>query len=239
MEYIKGMSEFKAEAVSSAAARLGRLADCFPEPEKNFFLELIERHDEELLGLLDRYDRKEISVEHLKHQVARKVVKTSVDYCYVIYNNLFENISTERAKQLVKGSTQASSAAEPAVALTYGEIDFHSFSCILEKLTIKKGDVFVDLGHGTGKALICASLLYGTLLSECIGIELIPELNDVSVGVTTAFRRMVNSDTKHFASSRMCDIRVMEGDILGSDFDWTVAGILPHLVLENYTILKN
>lgn len=85
-------------------------------------------------------------------------------------------------------------------SLTYGEVDFFSFNTILELVKPQDGQVaalinqsidrsmivcvciqvFVDLGHGTGKAVVSAALLYGHVLSECRGIELLKPLHDVS-----------------------------------------------------------
>src|SRR5690349_3545932 len=41
-------------------------------------------------------------------------------------------------------------------SLVYGEIDFFSFATILEKAKPRKNDIFCDLGHGTGRAVIAA-----------------------------------------------------------------------------------
>lgn len=40
--------------------------------------------------------------------------------------------------------------------LVYGEIDFFSFAAIMEKVGPEPGEVFVDLGHGTGRAVVAA-----------------------------------------------------------------------------------
>lgn len=62
-------------------------------------------------------------------------------------------------------------------AFTYGEISFDTFPEILA-LSLSKGnpkpDNFYDLGSGTGKAVIIATLLGG--FQKIRGIELIPEL---------------------------------------------------------------
>ena len=213
--------------------RLARFADHFPNPEKTYFLSLIAHQDPEIFAMLQSYDDKQLSIDDLKSGLTRRVVKMSVDTCFRVYTHMFEHISTEKAKQLVKGSAPVISQPDPSVSLTYGEIDFFSLSCILEKLGIKKGDVFVDLGHGTGKAIICASLLYGTLLSLCVGIELIPELYQVSVGVVEQFRRMVAADSTRFGTDPICEIQLMEGDILGPVYDWTTAGTVFQYTTEH------
>jgi hypothetical protein len=220
------MSEFTSSPPApTAAERLQKFAEIFPDPEKIYFLSLIAHQDAVLLSLLQEYDDKTLSIDELKVALTRRVVKMSLDNCFTIYTRMFAHMSTEKAKQLVKGSAPVASVEEPSVSLTYGEIDFFSLACILEKLNIKKGDSFVDLGHGTGKGLICASLLYGTLLSQCIGMELIPELYQVSIGVMDTFRAMVAANSSRFGTEPMCELEVMEGDILG-EYDWTAADIV-------------
>jgi hypothetical protein len=41
-------------------------------------------------------------------------------------------------------------------SLVYGEIDFFSFAAIMEKVNPAPGELFVDLGHGTGRAVVAA-----------------------------------------------------------------------------------
>ena len=40
----------------------------------------------------------------------------------------------------------------------YGEIEFHSFCNLLERVGIQKGEVLYDLGHGTGKAMVKSAI---------------------------------------------------------------------------------
>ena len=205
------MSEFSRnnpESIYTTQDRLRTLTQYFPDPQKIYFQSLIDRGDSDLFHILSEYDASKISIEEAKDLVTRRVVKVSLDNCYAIYTKLFEHISTDQAKQLVKGSVPVVASPEPSVSLTYGEIDFFSLACILEKANIKEGDKFVDLGHGTGKAIICATLLYGSLLSECWGIELIPELYQVSVSVMAKFRSMVSADSSRFTTDRICNIEV-------------------------------
>lgn len=56
----------------------------------------------------------------------------------------------------------------------YGEITFLSFYQILEKTEPKPGDIFYDLGSGTGKAVFTAGLSFD--LAKSCGIELLPPL---------------------------------------------------------------
>jgi len=56
-------------------------------------------------------------------------------------------------------------------SLTYGEIDFESFYEILKLTNPSKGEIMYDIGSGTGKAVIMASLFFP--LSKVVGIEIL------------------------------------------------------------------
>ena len=109
--------------------------------------------------------------------------------------------------------------------LTYGEIDFFSFVNILERLQPKQGDSFVDLGHGTGRSMVCADLLYGHMFKSICGIEIIPELNAASEGVLEKLKKMLK-DCDHVFASHSAALSVFEGDFTVQEyFDWTSVGI--------------
>lgn len=48
--------------------------------------------------------------------------------------------------------------------MAYGASNFFALNSILERVNIKKGDQFLDLGSGCGRAVIAASILHGHLL---------------------------------------------------------------------------
>jgi hypothetical protein len=81
---------------------------------------------------------------------------------------------------LAPGVEEKAPAYISHLSLTYGEVDFFSQATILERVGVKEGDVFWDLGSGTGRAVVCAALLYGHLFKGCYGLELLPELYDAS-----------------------------------------------------------
>ena len=214
------------EFVDAKVERLRSLTAALPSVEATTLGHLIDSNDSDLLGALSRYDDKDITIEELKRFIAKKIVKFAIDYRYGLHRTLFMHVSTEQAKQIVKGSVLSNVDQLPS--LTYGEIDFFSFSCILEKLEIKAGDIFVDLGHGTGRALICAALLFGSTLNRCVGIEIVPELCEISVGVRDRFLEVIASDVVlGLQPPKCCSVEVNEGDVLADEvggFDWTVAG---------------
>eukprot|EP00747_Dinoflagellata_sp_TGD_P066606 gnl/TRDRNA2_/TRDRNA2_154883_c0_seq1.p1 gnl/TRDRNA2_/TRDRNA2_154883_c0~~gnl/TRDRNA2_/TRDRNA2_154883_c0_seq1.p1 ORF type:complete len:363 (+),score=46.16 gnl/TRDRNA2_/TRDRNA2_154883_c0_seq1:211-1299(+) len=61
--------------------------------------------------------------------------------------------------------------------LTYGEIQFFPFlDCLCQAVRPLPGEVFVDLGSGTGRAVLAAALGYPSL-GRCVGFEVVPSLH--------------------------------------------------------------
>jgi len=83
-------------------------------------------------------------------------------------------------------------------SLVYGEISFQSFINILDRARPLQGEVFFDLGHGTGRALCVAALQYGSILSKIGGIEIIPELFSESEKVVERLTNCMNSSENIF-----------------------------------------
>ena len=211
--------------------RVGVLVTALPRAEGLALSRMISENDEDIECMVKKYDSGELLIDELKLNIVQKAVKAAIDYRFAIFKGLFSHISTEQAKQIVKSSSIHSTIAEEErpSSLTYGEIDFFSFSCILEKLNIIKGNSFVDLGHGTGRALVCASFLYGDILSSCVGIEIVPELYASSVDIISRHEEIIQSDPMLCsAEDSPCRVRVIQGDILQQDcdgFDWCAAGM--------------
>merc|ERR1711907_49642 len=57
----------------------------------------------------------------------------------------------------------------------YGEVQFHHFVDVLKTTNPRRGEKFVDLGSGMGKAVFAAHLYFQ--FSTCIGIEFLDELH--------------------------------------------------------------
>jgi len=93
---------------------------------------------------------------------------------------------------------------------TYGEVTYHGFLRMLAMMKLNKGDVFYDLGSGTGKAVILAALLVP--FSKIVGIEILKELYDTSCTVFSFYRQLTsqNNTTHPFVS-------FMHGDFKKAD----------------------
>jgi hypothetical protein len=160
----------------------------------------------------------------------------ALEYNYQVYAELFRGIDTDCAKSLAKKSVDALGLSQAAnTELVYGEVDFHSFASILERVNPKEGDVFVDLGHGTGKALVCALLLCGNKFSRVHGVELLEDLYLKSTEVVATAQKRISESSDLAVASSGCAISVCQGDMLspnddassciqGVQYDWGQAG---------------
>ena len=68
---------------------------------------------------------------------------------------------------------------------TYGEIVPESVRAFVQAVNPKEGEVFYDLGSGTGKGVISAALLFP--FAKVVGVELLDDLHEASINVLRRF----------------------------------------------------
>jgi precorrin-6B methylase 2 len=95
---------------------------------------------------------------------------------------------------------------------TYGEVEFASMIPMLDMCEIEPGEVFWDLGCGTGKCLIAAALLHPEL-SAVKGVELLEGLYNACCEAISRYE-----------AERKTSISVIQGDILV--VDWSEADVV-------------
>lgn len=99
-------------------------------------------------------------------------------------------------------------------SLIYGEVEFSSFYRVLRKINPPAGQIFYDLGSGTGKALFVARLTQD--FSKCIGIEILHSLHCQAERIVRRYQEQVapllSLGTSTYAHA-------YEGSFL--DFDWS------------------
>jgi SAM-dependent methyltransferase len=98
--------------------------------------------------------------------------------------------------------------------LTYGEIFFDTFYKMLEKTQPKEGEVFYDLGSGTGKAVFAAYFLFP--FSKTVGIEILPTLYQASKTILEKYEKEVRP--KILEKKNQQKIEFILGDFLKIDF---------------------
>jgi hypothetical protein len=219
-----------------AGELLRRIWERLPPLEQRI-LTRIQSSDEpcqqQLLDISAQYMKEVITWDRCLYSILHVVNTKSLEYNHLIYTELFRHIDTDAAKSLASKSVAAMGLSVTThTELVYGEIDFHSFASILERVNPKRGSVFVDLGHGTGKALICTWLLYSDRFSRIHGVEILEDLYLASVEVVESAKKIMSERDDELRSC--CDVTVCQGDLLSEDqstacvkgifFDWGQAG---------------
>lgn len=162
-----------------------------------------------------------------------EIPKLLITYRYQLCKQIFQDLPAEFAKKLVE-STQA--AEDNLSAKVYGEIEFASFFNMLQICDPKRGDTIVDLGHGSGKALVAGLILYGHLFSRIHGIDIVPEIVEESSRRISKLQRIIDDEGLYSPFLSSClegralhDVVTVEtGDMLTENlaFDWTQADIV-------------
>ncbi|ETV66252.1 hypothetical protein, variant 1 [Aphanomyces astaci] len=161
------------------------------------------------------------NVEDVHRVVTIAAVSNAFRAWYTLFDSLA--ISTDTARYLhqnehgLHNDDDDDWAASSSASFTYGEVDFFGLASLLAAVRPRPGQTFCDLGHGTGRAVFAAALLYPEL--RVLGIELVPSLFQAS---RRAFRAFPCHHHEH-------SIQLVHGDILhvdwwsGCDFVWVNA----------------
>ncbi|EQC26068.1 hypothetical protein SDRG_16087 [Saprolegnia diclina VS20] len=145
-----------------------RAARLLPPQEGTALKEMVVRRDPRLQALATCQDD-----TALLRLVAAEVVSAAFRAWYAVYDNIA--MSTDAARSLHDNtSVDDGGGCTLSSSLVYGEVDFFGFARLLEALAPQAGQVFYDLGHGTGRAVLAAALLHPQL--TCVGIELVHAL---------------------------------------------------------------
>ncbi|RYH21787.1 hypothetical protein EON65_20130 [archaeon] len=175
---------------------------------------------------------------------AVKVARKSMEMRMSLYNKVFADLTTDHAKLLI-GSTaiQDSFDKKFSSGLIYGEVTFASLVHIIQNTHPNNDEVFVDLGHGTGKALIATAAVFGDRLSHIYGIELLEPLHNEALRRIALYHAETHSN-ELFVHHRDCSITAVLGSFLDDssspdEFDWTKAGMLYTLLILLYGMPSN
>lgn len=123
----------------------------------------------------------------------------------------------------------------------YGEIDFLSFYCILKQTKPKDGEIFYDLGAGTGKAVFCSALFFN--LSKSKGIELLLPLHKKANFFLKKAENFYNETLNNKEQKYLKQINTIEFindnflnyDFLDADIIYVAATCLNSATWENLT----
>ena len=101
--------------------------------------------------------------------------------------------------------------------ITYGEVDIGDWARVLRSVAPARGDVFVDVGSGTGKAVLCAAACHPLRLAR--GIEILPELHAAAAAAREAARAVVEVEAAIDDGGTV--VELYEGDAFASEAAWT------------------
>jgi hypothetical protein len=93
-------------------------------------------------------------------------------------------------------------------SLVYGEIDMEGFFHLLQSLLPPRiiasngTGTFYDLGSGSGRAVFCAR--FSCDFQQCIGIELLPNLHDLAVSVSSLYKFLYSHKLHYSTVSFQC-----------------------------------
>ena len=106
--------------------------------------------------ILTQYDTKILKHEYT---LSSKLLEEEV-YCFAkqLFEKIFENCTLDSAHIIATNYTDEIDEADTQ-SLVYGEVDFDSFAEVLRAATsgITRQRKFVDLGHGTGRAIVAVN----------------------------------------------------------------------------------
>jgi precorrin-6B methylase 2 len=97
-------------------------------------------------------------------------------------------------------------------AHTYGEVTPGAFRDIVSRVHPKQGEVFYDLGSGTGKAVILASLLFD--FSKCVGVEILKGLHQTAESIAARYERELK---EHLPAPAHSTVELLNKDFLTCD----------------------
>jgi SAM-dependent methyltransferase len=98
---------------------------------------------------------------------------------------------------------------------TYGEVELGTFSDLLKIAKAKEGDIFYDLGSGSGKAVVTAAL--SCSFSKIYGVEILEGLYKLSKEICGEMKTLLTHNLKteiEMINSNFFDVDFFDADIV-------------------------
>jgi SAM-dependent methyltransferase len=128
-------------------------------------------------------------------------------------SSLNDTLFTDVSGYTLSSSGKAAIGREADPALTYGECTPEAVEHILTVTGARPGEVFYDLGSGTGKMVVYAAFLVP--LKKSVGIELLPELHEAAQMVGQRYREEIQPKLSDERRETALEYRL--GDIFEED----------------------
>ena len=238
--------DLDAEGQEYCLTTLLRLARRMGGLEKAVMKELVLQHDPVLINAAIT----ESALPALVSRVLDRVLEATVAFASEDWAVIFDGLSDQDAKRLAKdgmrqlsehsGGGGGEGGAGLGKDLTYGEVEFYSFAMILEvavseNVESQQRELFVDIGHGTGRAVLAAALLYGHRFRECRGVEILEPLVDASLVAQQRYESRTAARPELYDHADRAAVSMIHGDLLAADPDQDGAWTDGDIVFANST----
>lgn len=127
--------------------------------------------------------------------------------------NLQDTLFMDVAGYSLSASGKAVIGREADPALTYGECTPEAVEHLMTITGAKPGEVFYDLGSGTGKMVVYAAFLVP--LKKSVGVELLPELHDAAKMVGDRYISEIQPQLEDMRRDTQLEYQL--GDIFDTD----------------------
>eukprot|EP00949_MAST-11_sp_MAST-11-sp1_P001412 g1412.t1 len=146
---------------------------------------------------------------------------THVGFC--TWHRVFAGITSPWARHLSKIAVSSlPSPLRESPELHYGDAsDFHSFANVLEHAIPEKGETFVDLGSGIGRACLIAALSQGHTFKRIIGIELLAPLHEAAQHALQQYEKAMAQPPQSSFVDNKPEITFIRGNFLEPTCTWT------------------
>ncbi len=132
-----------------------------------------------------------------------------------IFDGLYAEVDGYSLSALARGKLNYSDKT-----LTYGEVIPESFYKILSETQPKKGEIFYDLGSGTGKAVFLAALFFD--FSRSVGIEILEDLHQAARRILLRYNQEIKKSLPSekqkqvidFIKTNFFDFDFSDGDVI-------------------------
>ena len=194
-------------------------------PPKETVTERIQRQVEEMIKKRTAEVRAQSELERNQLLSNRSKAKAFMVKQEATYNQITSSFTLQTSFKASHAArrTSAVGEGEHRNSLNYGEIPFSTMCHTLQKIQMSydaetnrlEGGVMYDLGSGAGKSVVAAALSL-PCLCRVVGIELLQELHDVSLGVLECYQSYVESSVDNQSSSTA--VATMVNDLL--EVEW-------------------
>lgn len=151
-------------------------------------------------------------IRYWAHLLMERGWKSSVHYdrCCRVFTKLYQGTKPF----LLSHQERKDKDLLEDASLTYGEVAFYSFVRILELVSPQPGEVFYDIGSGSGKAVFIAGLVFE--LAKARGIEKLDSLYELSNSLVAKLATLPES--KELLPHQKTEISFIHADFVNVDF---------------------